>query len=316
MKKVIIFALALAMVATGCSKVERKKNLSIEEAKTQTLEFINNNLMAQGSKAEVKEIVEDYGMYKLTVTANGQEITSYVTKDGTKFFPSVMDIEEIKSEMAEAENGSANSAPAVVEAPKADEVTAELFVMSFCPYGVMAEEAMAPVYELLGDEADIDIRYIASMPSGSDDINDVKSLHGAIEGIENARQLCVEKNYGKDVLWDYVSEINEKCYPIYRDGEDVYEECWQEAAQNAGASVAKLDTCVENEGAELIKEADSIAKSYGVSGSPTVIINGAKVQPTRTPEGFKQAICSGFNNPPAACNEVLSSEGGVAGGGC
>lgn len=317
MKKVIIFALALTLVATGCSKVERKKNLSIEEAKTKTVEFINNNLMAQGSTVEIKDIVEDYGMYKLTVSANGSEVISYVTKDGALFFPSVMNVEEIEAEVAGAKGDSAGTAaPAVVNAPKADDVEAELFVMAFCPYGVIAEKAMAPVYALLKDEANINIRYIASMPSGSDNLNEVSSLHGTVEGIEDARQLCLEKNYGKDALWDYVAEVNENCYPLYRDDEDAYKECWQTAARNAGANVATLDSCVDSEGADLIREADGTAKGYGVSGSPTLIINGAKVQATRTPEGFKQAICSGFNNPPAACDEVLSSEGGQASGGC
>jgi hypothetical protein len=319
MKKVIIFALALALIATGCSKVERKKNLSIEEAKTKTVDFINNNLMAPGSTVEIQEIVEDYGMYKLTVTANENEVVSYVTKDGALFFPSVMNVEEIESEVAaskEGDAGNAASAPTVVNAPKADDVEVELFVMAFCPYGVIAENAMAPVYDLLGDEANINIRYIASIPAGSDDINEVSSLHGVVEGTEDARQLCLEKNYGKDALWKYVAEVNENCYPIYRTDANAFEDCWQTAAKNVGANVAKLDSCVDSEGADLIREADGTAKGYGVSGSPTLIINGAKVNATRTPEGFKQAICSGFNNPPAACDEVLSSEGGQASGGC
>ena len=78
--------------------------------------------------------------------------------------------------------------------------------MSFCPYGVIATDAMSPVAGLLGDKADINVRYIASIEG--DDINQVKSLHGPIEGIEDARQLCVLNNYGQEAYWNYVDEIN------------------------------------------------------------------------------------------------------------
>lgn len=321
MKKIIISTLLLALVVTGCSKVEKKKNLTIEEAKAKALTFINDSLMQPGNSAEIKEIVEEGDLYKLKVSANGQEIDSYLTKDGSKFFPQVMDVEEVTKEVAAAK-GEAGAAGAGAEtastAPKSDSPKVELFVMAFCPYGVTAEATMAPVYNLLKDKADISIRYIASIADGSTDINDVKSLHGAIEGIEDARQMCVLKNYGKDVLWKYVTEINEKCYPIYRNGEAEYKTCWQAAAKTAGADVSKLDSCVSSEGVAMIKADDAIAKGYGVSGSPSLIINGVKVNATRTEEGYKKAVCDAFNTAPAECATVLAGAAAApaASGGC
>jgi len=300
MKKIIFLSLILAVMATGCVKLgagTTTKTLTLEEAKAKAVEFINTNLMQPGSSVSIKEASEDNGMYKLVINmSSGQEVTSYITKDGTKFFPQVMDVAEI-------EGKNQNAKPKV-----------ELFVMSFCPYGVIAANAMSPVADLLGDEADINVRYIASIEG--DDINQVKSLHGPIEGIEDARQLCALKNYGQETYWDYVDEINEKCYPIYRNGEDVYKTCWQTAAKNAGMNISKLDTCVENEGADLIREEDKIAKANGVSGSPTLIINGAKINAARNPEGYKAAICGAYNTPPEECETALSAEGGTADGGC
>lgn len=322
MKKIIISTLLLALVVTGCSKVEKKKNLTIEEAKAKALTFINDSLMQPGNSAEIKEIVEEGDLYKLKVAANGQEIDSYLTKDGSKFFPQVMDVEEVTKEVA-ASKGEAGAEGAGAEtastAPKSDSPKVELFVMAFCPYGVTAEATMAPVYNLLKNKADISIRYIASIADGSIDINDVKSLHGAIEGIEDARQMCVLKNYGKDVLWKYVTEINEKCYPIYRNGEEEYKTCWQAAAKTAGADVSKLDSCVSSEGVAMIKADDTIAKGYGVSGSPSLIINGVKVNATRTEEGYKKAVCDAFNTAPAECATVLAGAAAAtapAAGGC
>ena len=322
MKKIIISTLLLALVVTGCSKVEKKKNLTIEEAKAKALTFINDSLMQPGNSAEIKEIVEEGDLYKLKVSANGQEIDSYLTKDGSKFFPQVMDVEEVTKEVAasKAETGTpAAGAETASTAPKTDSPKVELFVMAFCPYGVQAEATMAPVYELLKNKADINIRFIASMPEGSSDISGVKSLHGAIEGIEDARQMCATKNYSKDVLWKYVKELNEKCYPIYRNGEAEYKTCWESAAKNAGMSVDKLDSCVAGEGAAMIKADDTIAKGYGVSGSPSLVINGVKVNATRTEEGYKKAICDAFNTAPAECEKTLAGASAAtapAAGGC
>ncbi len=200
------------------------------------------------------------------------------------------------------------------ETPKSDQPEVELFVMSFCPYGVQAENAMAPVVDLLGDKADIKVRYIASI--SGEDLDSVKSLHGVIEGKEDARQLCVAKNYDKETFWEYVLAIYKDCFPVYRQGDKVYNECWQKAAKAAGVSTSRLDTCMTNEGVELINIENTAAKKYGVTGSPTLIINGQRVNASRTSEGFKNVICDAFNNPPEECNQTLGSEEGGTSGDC
>jgi hypothetical protein len=318
MRKYLILAVFLILILSGC--VQNQNILSLEDAKTKIVNFINNNLMQPGNQVSVKEITEEDGLYKVVVnTTQGQEITSYMTKDGSKFFPQVMDIAEIEKQAAERasqDQGTGTQTKTVADVTKAEKARAELFVMSFCPYGVIAETAMAPVIDLLGEKADIDVRFIASMPEGEDDINNVRSLHGPIEGIEDARQLCIAKNYDQDILWEYIGIINEKCYPIYRQGGDVYEECWTDAARGAGININTINSCVDGEGVELIKKEDKIAKQYGVTGSPTLIINGDKISAARNPEGYKTAICNGFTNPPEECEKVLSSEGSSASGGC
>lgn len=319
MKKIVISTLLLALVVTGCSKVEKKKELNIDEAKAKALSFINDSLMQAGNTAEVKEIIEEGDLYKLKVSANGQEIDSYLSKDGTKFFPQVMDVEEVTKQVEEAKKAQGGDAAeqTASTAPKSDNVKVELFVMAFCPYGVQAEGIMSPVYNLLKNKADINIRYIASIPDGGT-IKDVKSLHGTIEGTEDARQLCITKNYNKDVLWKYVEELNEKCYPIYRNSEDEYNTCWQAAAKNAGIDAKKVSACIDSEGVDLIKSEDTAAKGYGVTGSPSLVINGVKVNATRTQEGFKKAICDAFNTAPEECAKTLEGAAATpaASGGC
>ncbi len=313
MKKIFILSAMTVLIATGCSlNAPKTEVIGIEEAKTKVVDFINNNLMQEGTEVSVKEITEDGDLYKVVVNMpNNQEIISYLTKDGKKFFPQVMDIAEIEGETKKA--AKSNPAP-TGDAPKTDKPKVELFVMAFCPYGVIAEDAMGPVFDLLGEKADINIRYIASIDG--DDISKVKSLHGPIEGTEDARQLCILKNYDKTTLWKYVTGLDKECYPIYRKGDDIYETCYTKVAKGAGIDIDKVNSCVESEGPALIKEQDGIAKGYGVSGSPTLIINGTKINASRTPEGYKTAVCNAFNEQPEECNKVLSSEGKGSTGGC
>lgn len=335
MKKIVVLSLFLVFLASGCTLQDKlfTKNkagsklpvLSTEEAKTKVLTFINKNLMQPGQEVTIKEMADEGNLFKVVVVMpNKQEIVSYLSKDGANFFPQVMNVAEIEAKNAEkantdtaTENKPADAPKAAADVKKADKAKVELFVMGFCPYGVIAEQAMAPVYTLLGKKADINIRYIASVEGN--DIKNVQSLHGPIEGIEDARQLCVLKNYNKDVLWKYVSAINKDCYPVYRDGEETYAKCWKTAAKNAGADVDKISTCIEKEGASLIQKEDTLAKSYGVSGSPTLVINGETVNAERTADGYKTAICNGFKTKPAECSKKLSTtdaSGGAPAGGC
>lgn len=322
------------MAASGCTlqdklftkgKASKLPTLSIEEAKTKVLSFINKNLMQPGQEVTIKEVTDEDNLYKVVVVMpSKQEIISFLSKDGANFFPQVMNVAEIEAKNAE-QTASTTPAAKTEDAPKevanitkADKAKVELFVMGFCPYGVIAEQAMAPAFALLSKKADINIRYIASVEGN--DIKNVQSLHGVAEGTEDARQLCVLKNYNKDVLWKYVAAINKDCYPIYRQGDDVYAKCWMNAAKNAGVDAAKISACVTKEGASLIKKEDAIAQSYGVSGSPTLVINGDKVNAERTADGYKTAICNGFKTKPAECAKVLSttdnSGGAAASGGC
>jgi hypothetical protein len=320
MKKALILSLIMMFALTGCTLFTGKttqENISLEQARVLAADFINGYLIQDGSQITIKSVTEENNLYKVVIAMNnGQEFNTWLTLDGKLFFPNdAMNIEQVKQEAQQKQSqGEANQAVQLADLPKTEKPMVELFVMSFCPYGVQAEAAMEPVVGLLGDQADINIRFIASISDS--DLNSVKSLHGVVEGIEDARQLCIAKNYSQEVFWQYVKEINEKCYPIYRQGEDIYKECWEAAANTAGVSISKVNACLDQEGVSLIQTESSVANSYNVSGSPTLIINGARVNPARTPEGYKQAICSSFNTPPAECSEILSSDGAEASGGC
>jgi hypothetical protein len=52
----------------------------------------------------------------------------------------------------------------------------------------------------------------------------------------------------------------------------------------------------------------------GVTGSPTVFINGASYDGGRAPEDFKTAICGAFSTAPSECSQSLGTAASSASG--
>jgi hypothetical protein len=92
---------------------------------------------------------------------------------------------------------------------KTQKPVVELFVMSYCPYGVRAQTTIAPLVDLFGDKVDFKIRFIVQVSGNS--IESAQSLHGLTEAKEDARQLAIMKLY-PEKYWTYLEEFNNVCY--------------------------------------------------------------------------------------------------------
>jgi glutaredoxin len=201
----------------------------------------------------------------------------------------------------------------VPEPVKSARPSVELFVMSFCPYGVQAENAMEPVVDLLGAKADFNIRYIATVNGETPD--QVRSLHGLPEAKEDLRQLCVDKYY-PEKLWPYLMDLNALCYPLNRNATQLAS-CQQNVTATLGMDNQQIETCaIGGEGLALLKADETVTKSLKVTGSPTLFMNGQKYAGQRTPEAYKQAICARFETVPAECATNLSSTAAASTGSC
>ena len=108
---------------------------------------------------------------------------------------------------------------------------------------------------------------------------------------------------------DYVLYVNENI-PLNSINEE-----WTTAAEEVGLDIESIETCVNDEGLELMQADDDLTDELGITGSPTLLINGERYSGQRTPESFKQAICSGFEEQPDSCLEELE-EGSAATGSC
>lgn len=289
--KVIAGALIVVVLGGGYYySLQMKKLLTKEQAQAKVVEFIEKNMVAPGTKVEVVGVTKENGLYKVTIKVGEQEVPTYITQDGKNFFPQAIDI-------AEAEAKAQEQAKAA-EIPKSDNPKADLYVMSFCPYGNKAEDTMKPVYDLLKDKVDFNFHYIVT--TEGDKIN---SLHGAKEVAQNQREACVLKDSGKDKWFGFVSYVNAKC--------GVDGACWEAGARSLGLNTAKINACVASEGVALMKANEEASNLAGASGSPTLTINGVTSKVAYqygNPEGYKQAICDAFNTAPEECAKVLASQ--------
>jgi len=268
------------------------------------LDYLNNNVVQAGTSASYVSTKDLGSVYEITILYQGRNTTIYSTKDGKMLFLYAFDT----SQTLPTQTQTTTQAPQKTAKP-----TVQLFVMAFCPYGIQAETAMKPVVDLLGTKADIQIHFIASVGGTTPDT--VQSLHGAVEAQEDLRQVCIIKYYDQKTLWNYIMSIDSNCASKYNDAS--YDACWKDAATKAGIDATKIDTCSKgSEGVNLLKADADLSESKGVTGSPTLIINGANYNGARTAEAFKQGICSAFTTAPAECSTALNSTGTAATGGC
>jgi glutaredoxin len=189
----------------------------------------------------------------------------------------------------------------------------ELFVMAFCPYGTQAEAALDPVVSLLGTRADITVRYIASVAGTTAD--SVESLHGPAEAKEDLRQLCINR-YSPAQFWAYLTAFNRECYPGWQNA-TFLDACSANTTGKLGMDNRKIETCATgSEGLDLLQADEAAGVGYDVQSSPTLIINGQVYTGARTPEAYKEAVCSHFDTPPAECATTLSTQAATSSGGC
>ena len=145
----------------------------------------------------------------------------------------------------------------------------ELFVMSYCPFGVQAEEKIIPIVKEFGDKIDFKLQFIAQekeAPSAQD-ITPFTSLHGYPEVAENIRQLLIAQEYPDQYL-DYILCRGKKL-----------DKSWEDCTQKLGIDVAKIQKLFDTPEAEqLFRDNIQRAAELGVRASPTIFVDGHQFQ--------------------------------------
>ncbi len=277
------------------------------------ISYVNTNLVQANSTATLVSVTEKNGMYQVAARYQARNVSFYTTKDCSLLFASSYNLKGNNLPTVISTSKPTTSPTPVPLPVKSAHPTTELFVMSFCPYGVQAENAMEPVVNLLGTKADIKIRYIATV--NGDTVESVKSLHGLVEAKEDIRQLCIAKYYPQD-LWPYVTAFNKNCQSTLKDSSSAAA-CGANATRNLMIDNQKVEICASgSEGIALLKADEAITSSLKITGSPTLLMNGQKFVGQRTAEAYKQGVCARFETPPAECSMNLSAQATAASGSC
>ncbi len=265
-----------------------------QEIGEKAAKWVEDWLKSRGAsvKVSLESAGWSHGLVEVNITISGPQgtatYTSYVSPDGKVFFPQGLEMAPVKTFLQEV--------------PKTEKPKVELFVMSYCPYGLQAEKAMIPVLDLLGKRIDFTVRFVDY------------AMHGEKEVWENARQYCIQHRVAPDKYIAYL-----RCFVQ----EGTAEKCMKEA----GIDPAAVDACMSDLNREyniagILADKTSwngpfppfpldtsLNEKYGVRGSPTLVINGVTMQATpRNPEALKELICSAFTSPPPECSVTLSSQ--------
>ena len=279
----------------------------------EVLGLINQNINLQGGtgNATLVSVAEESGLYKITLSIDGQDTPFYATTDGA-YYVQAYKISDIKDQMAAA--AEEQQTPSV---QKTDKPNVKMFVMSYCPYGEQAENGLGPALETIGlgnvtfePHFVIYDNYQGGGPNYCFDNESLYcSMHGINEIREDIRQLVIWK-YWPDKWWAYVNKVNAET------STGDIESKWEGIATSVGLEPEKIKDYFNKEALTLLVNEASLNAKYSVRGSPTILINDVQYSGGRTPEAFKAGICGAFNTPPSSCGQTLNSTASTTSGSC
>jgi hypothetical protein len=186
-----------------------------------------------------------------------------------------------------------------------EKVMVELFVMSYCPFGIQALNTLLPLVKEWGDNITFKLFYIArkrgrpdppdageglvsgekceavgEMMEGTDKF---VSLHGLDEVLEDIRQVIIAEKYPK-------KHVN---YLVYRNKN--IKESWKKAARQGGITkkeIREIESLMDTDFSDsLFKENIKESQTRHVRGSPTLFINGLEYTGNISPYPVERHFC-------------------------
>jgi len=296
-KTLIIGAILIAglIVAGAIVSVNRPgvETLPSDKVGEKIISFINEELFQGAGTASLKDITKESGLYKMKILVNGQEVDSYATLDGEFFFPDAFNLSEFSIPESSTEPTSCG------DINKSNNPLLEAFVVSKCPFGLQAQRILNNVVKNIPSLINsIKIRYIGAIVN-----NEITAMHGEPEAQENLRQICLREEQA-DKYWTYID-----CH--LKSGE--VDSCL------TGIDTSNLNACMtdSSRGLKYAQEDFDVQELYGVTGSPTLILNGGKVSEYdfggRTAQALKSLACCGFENQPNFCSQNLNTDSAATG---
>lgn len=174
----------------------------------------------------------------------------------------------------------------------------DLFVMSQCPFGTKALDAMEEVLENFKDDINFDVHFIATETSKGV----FNALNGQPEVDENIRELCAIEHYPETYM-NY----------IWCRNKNIMSAKWEGCAIDAFGTSDEIKECFEgDEGKELLSEDIKLANALNIGASPTWLANNQVKFSGVDAETVKENFCKA-NPGLSGCSNTLSGDTGVSG---
>lgn len=169
--------------------------------------------------------------------------------------------------------------------------TLEMFVMSQCPYGTQAVNAVAEAKKQLGPAFALDIQYIGDGGPGT-----LSSMHGDNEVKGDLAQVCALQQ-APDKALDMMVCQNKNARAVATN--------WKDCAKEVGIDSDELASCIEGDrGQKLLADSFAAARKRGADASPTIFLDGKPYEGGRRPRDLVRAICGASKKAPAACKNI------------
>ncbi len=310
----VIIAVVGILITGGLIYADSNPNFSLpsifgmsnDKIAQKAIDYINNNNLSDTPAAMVS-VAGESGIVKITIKIGESQFDSYATKDGKLLFPQAFDMSgntpDSSSQDATTGSTTGKTAEEIIAAiQKSDKPVVDAFVVSRCPFGLQMQRMIADAINSVPTLAQyVNVKYIGDV-SGST----ITSMHGDAEAQENLRQICIREEQPTK-YWKYVS-------------------CQMKSGDTAGCqtstgvSSSQLNACIStpSRGIAYAQKDFDLANQYGVSGSPTLIVNGIETSEfasdnspvfgsARSSDEIKTIVCEASNTKPNFCSTQLNT---------
>ncbi|MBR9678873.1 MAG: DsbA family protein [Nanoarchaeota archaeon] len=253
--------------------------ISIDEASIKALNIINNNLLEQGTTAELIDKTEESNLYKIKIEINNQEMDSYVSNDGKLLFINAVDLDnppqtQTQPQQVEQPETTRISVSADDDAVKGDE-NAPVTIIEFsdfeCPFCArFYAQTLPDIQREYVDTGKVKLVF-RDFPLG---------FHANAQKASEAAECANEQGN----FW----EMHDK---LFEEGVSGGVTSFKQYASDLGLNTDTFNDCLDTGKYESEVQNDlSDGQSYGVSGTPAFFINGILVTGAQPFEVFKNVI--------------------------
>ena len=271
------------------------EEIGLTAAELLVQDYVNTNLLPDPFTAGLVSSEELGDLYKVTLTVNGQEIDSYITKSGDLFFPQGLEIDgtiDNTGTGAELEAVDRVEVSTDDDAVKGD-VNAPVTIVEFsdyeCPFcGKFYAETYSLIVENYIDTGIVKLAF-RDFPL---------SFHPQAEGAAIAAECAGEQDAYfamHDLLFENQAALSEELYLAL--------------AEDLALDVDEFTTCLADPAIAAEVAADQAdGTAYGVSGTPGFFINGELISGAQPYEVFVAAIDRALAELSAGESEVVAEE--------